>query len=113
MEVGHLRTNQTERNGMGNAIEYKPTRGAIAAAARKLGRHRQSVYRSFRAGDMEVLAAVAEEDCRITAKIEKFRREFEAAKGRASKLAEAENIRTHDEYLREKYPEKMSDYSNS
>ena len=75
---------------MGNAVEYKPTRGAIAAAARKLGRHRQSVYRSFRAGDMEVLAAVAEEDVRIKALREALRRKFENLKSRASNAVQIE-----------------------
>lgn len=32
---------------------------------------------------------------------------------RASKLAEAENIEAHDEYLRDRQPEMMGDYVNS
>ena len=75
---------------MGNAIEYKPTRGAIAAAARKLGRHRQSVYRSFRAGEPEVMVAVAEEDIRIKTRIEALRRKFETLKARASNAVQIE-----------------------
>lgn len=75
---------------MGNAIEYKPTRGAIAAAARKLGRHRQSVYRSFVAGEPNVMVVVAEEDLRIKAHREALRRKFENLKHRASNAVQIE-----------------------
>lgn len=75
---------------MGNAVEYKPTRGAIAAAARKLGRHRQSVHRSFMAGEPEVMVAVAEEDIRIKTRIEALRRKFETLKARASNAVQIE-----------------------
>lgn len=98
---------------MGNAVDFKPSRGAIAAAARKLGRHRQSVYRSFKAGEPEVLVAVAKEDLKIKKEIAALKKEFLKVSGRASKLAEAENITLHDEYIRERYPEKMGDYFNS
>lgn len=98
---------------MGNGIEFKPSRGAIAAAARKLGRHRQSVYRSFKAGEPQVLVAVAKEDLKIKKEMAALQKEFLKVKGRASRLAEAENIRLHDEYLRDAYPERMGDYINS
>lgn len=63
---------------MGNAVDFKPSRGAIAAAARKLGRHRQSVYRSFKAGEPEVLVAVAKEDLRIKNTKKALRQKFES-----------------------------------
>lgn len=90
MAAGNSRKNKTRSARMGNAIEYKPTRGAIAAAARKLGRHRQSVYRSFVAGEPNVMVVVAEEDLRIKAHREALRRKFENLKHRASNAVQIE-----------------------
>lgn len=75
---------------MGNAVDFKPSRGAIAAAARKLGRHRQSVYRSFKAGEPEVLVAVIKEDVRIKSRRASLLRQYEQLKHRASNAVQIE-----------------------
>lgn len=75
---------------MRNAVDFKPSRGAIAAAARELGRHRQSVYRSFKAGEPEVLVAVIKEDVRIKNRRAYLLKQYEQLKHRASNAVQIE-----------------------
>lgn len=62
---------------MSNAKEFKPIDGAYALAAKRLGKHRQQVWRDYKAGkNMAVMAAVVKASNEIRKKEAEDRRKY-------------------------------------
>ena len=74
---------------MGNAVEFKPERGAFKLAAERLGKHRQQVERAFKQRkNAGIMAAVAKASLDIKERNARAMRQYQDTVNKHTKLAE-------------------------
>lgn len=74
--------------GRGNAVEYRPPKGAYALAAKNMGKSRQEVWRGYRDGVERFLVAVANAAIQIEEQKAAQRRQYREAMSLAEKISE-------------------------
>lgn len=94
---------------MSARIEVKVNYGEVSAVGKMLGVSKAAASKGIKAGNPDYLNALAK--VRKSANLKKQKALQNLA--RASRMAETENIRLHDEYLRETRPEMMQDFFNT